>query len=159
MKFFGNASLTEGLIIATSYIMELSCIMEEKTMRKHSILVVEDDEDNLDLVSFVLKEAGYDIMQARDGRQGLELAQTHHPDMVMLDMSIPEIDGWSVARQFKDGADLRDIIIVALTGHTAPGDRARALAAGCDGYISKPLDIPAFTAEVNVLLEKTKKTV
>lgn len=121
------------------------------------ILVVEDDEDNLELVCFLLGQAGYDMLQARDGRQGLELAHNHHPEMILLDMSIPEIDGWQVARQLKDNAETQNIIIVALTGHTAPGDRKRALASGCDGYISKPLDIPSFCTQVTELMQKFQK--
>jgi two-component system cell cycle response regulator DivK len=130
---------------------------KERIMGENTILVVEDDEDNLQLVCFVLEEAGYTVLQARDGRHGLALAHEHHPDMVLLDMSIPEMDGWTVARQLKESASSRDILVVALTGHTAPGDRARALAAGCNSYISKPLDIPAFTEQVNQLMAKHKK--
>ncbi len=123
-------------------------------MSKGRILVVEDNEDNLELVCFLLKQAGYEVLQAVDGRKGLALANSQQPDMILLDMSIPEIDGWSVARQLKEDPDTKNIFIVALTGHTAPGDRKRALHAGCDGYISKPLDIPTFTSQVAAYLEK-----
>ncbi len=125
-------------------------------MSKGSILVVEDDEDNLELVSFLLEQAGFEVIQAADGQEGLDLAAQHNPDMILLDMSIPEVDGWKVARQLKDNPGTQHIIIVALTGHTAPGDRMRALNAGCDGYISKPLDIPAFTDQVAGYMEKRK---
>ncbi len=125
-------------------------------MSKGSILVVEDNEDNLELVCFLLEQAGFEVIQATDGRTGLDLALLHTPDMVLLDMSIPEVDGWKVARQLKDNPETHKIIIVALTGHTAPGDRMRALNAGCDGYISKPLDIPAFTDQVAGYLQKRK---
>ena len=121
------------------------------------ILVVEDDEDNLELVRFLLEQAGYEVLQAKDGRTGLELAYNQHPEMILLDMSIPEIDGWKVARQLKDSVETQNIIIVALTGHTAPGDRKKALDAGCDGYISKPLDIPSFCTQVTELMEKYHK--
>jgi len=124
---------------------------------KRRILVVEDDEDNLELVCFLLEQAGYAMLQAKDGREGLELANSQHPHMILLDMSIPEIDGWNLARQLKDSPDTSDILIVALTGHTAPGDRKRAFAAGCDGYISKPLDIPSFCAQVTELMENNQK--
>ncbi len=123
-------------------------------MGKGRILVIEDDEDNLELVCFLLEQAGFELLQARDGREGLDLAFSHHPQMILLDMSIPEVDGWKVARQLKDSPETRDILIVALTGHTAPGDRKKALDAGCDGYISKPLDIPEFATEVAEYLEK-----
>jgi two-component system cell cycle response regulator DivK len=131
--------------------------MDEKAAGKNRILVVEDNEDNLELVCFLLEQAGFEVLQAMDGRNALELASSHHPDMILLDMSIPEIDGWKVARQLKDHVDTQDIIIVALTGHTAPGDRKRALAAGCDGYITKPLDIPTFSTQVSELMKKHKK--
>lgn len=125
-------------------------------MSKGSILVVEDNEDNLELVCFLLEQAGFEVLQATDGRAGLDLALLHTPDMVLLDMSIPEVDGWKVARQLKDNSETQKIIIVALTGHTAPGDRMRALNAGCDGYISKPLDIPSFTDQVAGYMQKQK---
>jgi two-component system, cell cycle response regulator DivK len=117
-------------------------------MSKDRILVVEDDVDNLELVCFLLEQAGFEIVQARDGQEGLDLAFSEHPDMVLLDMSIPEVDGWNVARQLKGREETRAILIVALTGHTAPGDRKKALEAGCDGYITKPLDIPDFVEQV-----------
>ena len=126
-------------------------------MSKGCILIVEDDEDNLELVCFLLKQAGFDVLQARDGRQGMELAFSRRPDMILLDMSIPEIDGWKLARQLKDDPETRGISVVALTGHTAPGDRKRAIDAGCDGYISKPLDLPAFTEQVTAYLENRQK--
>lgn len=126
-------------------------------MAKSKILIVEDDEDNLELVCFLLEQDGYETLQARDGRHGMELARSEHPEMILLDMSIPEIDGWQVAHLLKESAETREMIIVALTGHTAPGDRKRALDAGCDGYISKPLDTPTFCAQVTELLEKFRK--
>lgn len=125
-------------------------------MEKVRILVIEDDEDNLELVRFLLDQEGYEVLLARDGRRGLELAEAEHPNLVLLDMSIPEIDGWKLAGMLKDSPKTRGIGIIALTGHTAPGDRKRAIDAGCDGYISKPLDIPAFAGVVSEYLEKIK---
>ncbi len=127
-------------------------------MNKGRVLIVEDDEDNLELVCFLLQQAGYEILQAKDGRTGLEAAFSQQPDLILLDMSLPEIDGWKVARQLKDDPRTDSILIVALTGHTAPGDRKRALEAGCDGYISKPLDIPGFTLEVDGYMQKRKSS-
>lgn len=123
-------------------------------MAKARILVIEDNEDNLELVSFLLGQDGYEVIQAKDGRQGLDLVLSERPDMILLDMSIPEVDGWKVARQLRDDPQTQSICIVALTGHTAPGDRKRAFDAGCNGYISKPLDIPNFTNEVTTYLVK-----
>ncbi len=122
-------------------------------MGKVRILVIEDDEDNLELVRFLLDQAGYEVLSARDGRHGLELAEDQTPDLILLDMSIREIDGWKLAGMRKNAPKTKDIRIVALTGHTAPGDRKRAIDAGCDGYISKPLDIPAFVGQVSSFLK------
>lgn len=128
-------------------------------MGKGRILIVEDNIDNLDLVRFLLEQDGYEVIQARDGRSGLELAKTDRPDLILLDMSIPEIDGWKVARQLKDTPETSHICIVALTAHILPGDRKKALDAGCDGFISKPLDIPTFAEEVSTYLAKSQKSI
>lgn len=125
-------------------------------MSKGCVLVVEDDEDNLELVSFILEQAGYQVLQAKDGRQGVEVALSQHPDLILLDMSIPEIDGWMAAHQLKSDPQTASIPIIALTGHTAPGDRKRALDAGCDSYISKPLDIPQFSSVVEGYMKKRR---
>ncbi len=123
-------------------------------MSSDRILIIEDNVDNLELVCFLLKQAGFEVLQARDGRQGLDMAYNYHPAMILLDMGLPEIDGWRVARQLKDDPNAKDMIIVALTGHTAPGDRKRALSAGCDGYISKPFDTSSFVEQVTGFLKK-----
>lgn len=120
------------------------------------ILVVEDNEDNLSLVRFLLEQAGYEVQEARNGQQAIEMAQTL-PDMILLDMGIPEVDGWTVARRLKDDPHTRDLCIVALTGHILPGDRKKALDAGCDGFISKPLDIPNFIPQVNIYQQNFRK--
>ncbi len=124
---------------------------------KGRVLVVEDNLDNLGLVCFLLEQAGYEVLQAVDGRVGLETAMQRHPGLLLLDMSIPEVDGWSVARKLKNNAETSSICIVALTGHILPGDRKKALDAGCDGYISKPLDVPNFVKQVEEFLTKQKK--
>ncbi len=117
-----------------------------------SIQVIEDDADNLNLVRFLLQAEGFKVFLAKDGHEGYETALAFHPDLILLDMSIPEIDGWTLARRLKDSPGTRDICIVSLTGHTMPGDRKKALDAGCDGYISKPLDIANFVNQVNAFL-------
>jgi two-component system, cell cycle response regulator DivK len=118
------------------------------------ILVIEDNLDNYDLVRFLLQQEGYTVYGAHDGRQGLDLVRQSRPDLVLLDLSLPEISGWQLARELKSSPDTADIVILALTGHTLPGDRERALRAGCDGYISKPLDIPEFIQEVARFVDK-----
>jgi two-component system, cell cycle response regulator DivK len=128
----------------------------EENMGKGRILIVEDNIDNLDLVRFLLEQDDYEVIQARDGRSGMELAQLEQPDLILLDMSIPEVDGWKVARRLKELPSTSKICIVALTAHILPGDRKKALDAGCDGFISKPLDIPNFVEQVSGYLEKSK---
>jgi CheY-like chemotaxis protein len=126
-------------------------------MSKGRVLVIEDNIDNMDLVRFLLEQVDYEVQEARDGRTGLDLAYQDHPDLILLDMSIPEVDGWKVARQLKDDPRTSTICIVALTAHILPGDRKKALDAGCDGFISKPLDIPSFAGQVSAYLEKFKQ--
>ncbi len=117
-------------------------------MAGERILIVEDNADNLELVKFLLEKAGYEVVGLSDGRQGLEWLAVEQADLILLDMSLPEVDGWQLAGQLKADARTAGIPIVALTAHTLPGDRKRALDAGCDGYISKPLDVPNFVATV-----------
>lgn len=122
----------------------------------YSALVVEDNLDNLDLVCYLLEQENYEVIRATNGREALEKAKQQMPDILLLDMSIPEVDGWEVARLLKSSPETKSICIVALTGHILPGDRKKALDAGCDGYISKPLDIPAFVDQINEYLNKEK---
>lgn len=127
-------------------------------MSKGCVLVIEDNIDNMDLVHFLLEKVGYEVLEARDGRVGLELAYQNCPDLILLDMSIPEVDGWKVAHQLKSDPQTKSICIIALTAHILPGDRKKALDAGCDGFISKPLDIPNFAGQIDAYLEEYKKT-
>jgi two-component system cell cycle response regulator DivK len=121
-------------------------------MAKAKILVIEDNPDNLQLVVFLLERAGYEVLKAIDGRQGLEVVNLHKPNLVLIDLSIPEIDGWTLAQEIKSHPETAKIVLVALTAHTLPGDRKRALDAGCNGYISKPLDVRNFVSQVELLL-------
>lgn len=121
-------------------------------MNKSQILVIEDNPDNLELVRFLLERAGYSVLGAENGTEGWEIAQREMPDLILLDMSIPEIDGWALANRLKADPVTHAIPIVAITGHTLPGDRQRALNAGCDGYISKPLNIVEFSSQVATFL-------
>jgi two-component system cell cycle response regulator DivK len=125
-------------------------------MTKATLLVIEDNVDNLDLVRFLLEQSDYVVHGASDGREGLHAAQRLIPDMILLDMSLPEIDGWTVARQLKADPVTAGILVVALTAHALPGDRKKALDAGCDGYISKPLDVPNFISVVATYLRKRR---
>jgi len=117
------------------------------------VLVIEDNLDNFELVRFLLEQEGLQVLGARDGRSGLDTARLHQPDLILLDLSLPEIDGWQLARQLKADPTTAHIAVLALTGHTLPGDRERALSAGCDSYISKPLDIPNFLDQIKAFLK------
>ncbi len=109
-----------------------------------TVLFIEDNLDNYELVRFLLVQEGFTVLGAGDGRTGLELARERRPDLILLDLSLPEINGWQIAKLIKADPGTKAIPVVALTGHTLPGDREKALEAGCDEYISKPLDIPEF---------------
>lgn len=125
-------------------------------MDKARILVIEDNEDNLELVRFLLEQNGYEVVGAKDGRMGLEIVYEMQPDLVLLDMSLPEIDGWQVVQQVKSNPASKGMLVVALTAHALPGDRKKAIDAGCDGYISKPLDVPNFARMIATYLRKRK---
>ncbi len=127
-------------------------------LSKRRILIIEDNLDNLELVRFLLEKAYFEVIEALDGRHGLELARKENPDLILLDLTIPEIDGWSLAQKLKADPLTREIPIVALTAHTLPTDRKRALDAGCDGYLSKPLDIPTFIPQISAFISARNKT-
>jgi CheY-like chemotaxis protein len=117
-------------------------VKKERGMARRRILVVEDNQDNMQLVSDMLQTLNYEVLSAGDGRRGVELAQTEKPDLILMDMALPMMDGWTATRTIKAIPELQHIPIVALTAYAMPGDRERALAAGCDDYVSKPINIP-----------------
>lgn len=112
------------------------------------ILVVEDNEDNITLVDFLLKAHGYAPLLARDGSEGVRLAFEHRPDVVLLDIRMPGMDGFEVARAIRADARLDHTRVVAVTASAMVGDREQIVAAGFDGYIDKPIDPERFMAEV-----------
>ncbi len=120
------------------------------------ILIVEDNIDNYELVRFLLERAGYEVLWARSGREGIEMARTGQPDLILMDLSLPEMDGWTATSRLKSDAATRQIPIIALTAHTLPGDRKRALEAGCDDYLSKPMNIASFSETISGALAKAK---
>jgi two-component system cell cycle response regulator DivK len=120
-------------------------------MPESRILVIEDNLDNLDLVCFVLERAGYKTLRAMDGKSGLELANDEKPDLILLDLTIPEIDGWHLA--LKEDPQTKHIPVIALTAHILPGDRKKAFDSGCDGYFSKPLDMANFLPRIESFLK------
>ena len=105
------------------------------------ILIVDDNVDSRELVVKVLKNRGYQTVEAVDGEEALERAAAERPDLILMDRSIPKIDGYEVTRRLKSQEGFKDIPIVAVTAHAMKGDREKALEAGCDGYISKPINV------------------
>lgn len=115
---------------------------------RKTVLLVEDNEDNLVIYTTILRFGGYRVVQARDGRAALDAARTVAPDLILMDVSIPYVDGLEVTRRLKSDPATRPIPIIALTAHALPSDRDRAFEAGCDGYISKPAEPRAILAAV-----------
>ena len=116
------------------------------------ILIVEDDELNRDMLSRRLQKKGYETLIAVDGSQGVALAQAESPALVLMDMSLPVMDGWEATRQLKALPQTRAIPIIALTAHALAGEREKALAAGCDEFDTKPIDLPRLLAKMEALL-------
>lgn len=117
-------------------------------MTESTILLIEDNEKNRYLVTFLLEQHGYKVITAVDGPSGIELARTLVPLLVLLDIQLPTMDGYAVAKTLRGMVSLRDTRIIAVTSHAMSGDREKALAAGCDGYIEKPIDPETFVAEI-----------
>jgi CheY-like chemotaxis protein len=115
---------------------------------RKTVLLVEDNEDNLVIYSTILRFGGYRVIEAHDGRAALEAARSMTPNLILMDVSIPYVDGLEVTRRLKADPATRRIPIIALTAHALPSDRDRALEAGCDGYISKPAEPRAILAAV-----------
>lgn len=116
------------------------------------ILYVEDNDDNIYVITNRLGRAGFTVLVARDGEQGVAMARAEAPDLVLMDLRLPVLDGWEAARRIKADAATRHIPILALSAHAMTGDRARALAAGCDDYDTKPIDLPRLRAKIDALL-------
>lgn len=115
---------------------------------RQNILVVEDNEKNMYLISFILKKKGYEVIEAMTGEQGVELAIRDKPDLILMDLQLPGIDGLEATKRIRGSEADGEIPIIALTSHAMVGDRKKALAAGCTGYIEKPIDPETFMAEI-----------
>ena len=115
------------------------------------ILLVEDNELNRDMLMRRLVRKGYEVVIAVDGGAGVEMAVSTAPDIILLDMSLPVLDGWEVARRLKSGTETSSIPIIALTAHAMTGDRERAIEAGCDDYDTKPIDLPRLLEKLSAL--------
>lgn len=116
------------------------------------ILIVEDNEMNRDMLSRRLQRRGYEIVMALDGEEGIATARTANPDLILMDMSLPVVDGWEATRRLKADADTRAIPVIGLTAHAMTGDRDRAIAAGCDDYDTKPVELPRLLQKIEALL-------
>lgn len=116
------------------------------------ILIVEDNEMNLDMLSRRLERRGYEVIIATDGAQGVKLAKEGKPQLILMDMSLPVMDGWEATRRIKADDEVKGIPVIALTAHAIAGDREKALAAGCDEYETKPVKFPRLLAKIKEFL-------
>ncbi len=123
-------------------------------LKGKKVLIVEDNEENLYLETFLLEKHGDDVVQARNGQQGLERAASEHPDLILLDIQLTVMDGYEVARRLKRAIETRSIPIVAVTSYAMAGDRETILATGSEGYIEKPIDPDSFVEQVGGFLPK-----
>jgi CheY-like chemotaxis protein len=121
------------------------------------ILLVEDNEMNQDMLSRRLKRKGFEVVLAVDGQEGIDLAQSQAPDLILMDMSLPVVDGWEATRLLKAQPGTRTIPVIALTAHAMAGDREKALEAGCDDYDTKPIDLERLLGKIQGLLEGKPK--
>jgi len=117
------------------------------------ILLVEDNEMNRDMLSRRLVRNGFEIVMAVNGQEGLDLASSENPDLILLDMSLPVLDGWEAARRLKADAATAKIPVIALTAHAMMQDKEKALAAGCDDFDTKPVELPRLLEKINSLLQ------
>jgi len=122
------------------------------------ILLVEDNEMNRDMLSRRLQRKGYEVLIAVDGEAGVKMAASDKPGLILMDMSLPVIDGWEATRRLKSAPETASIPIIALTAHVMDGDRDKALAAGCDDYDAKPIDFERLLGKMQALLNKLDKS-
>lgn len=122
------------------------------------ILLVEDNEMNRDMLSRRLERKGFSILLAFDGQSGVEMTKQHAPDIVLMDMSLPVLDGWEATRRLKADLATARIPIIALTAHAMSSDRDKALEAGCDDYDTKPVDLPRLLGKIELLLSETARS-
>jgi CheY-like chemotaxis protein len=118
------------------------------------ILLVEDNEMNRDMLSRRLAKRGFEVVMAVDGAQGVEMAGSARPDVILMDMSLPVMDGWAATRKLKADASTRSIPVIGLTAHAMAGDREKCLEAGCDEYDTKPVDFSRLLEKIQVQLDK-----
>jgi two-component system, cell cycle response regulator DivK len=122
------------------------------------ILIVEDNEMNRDMLSRRLIRNGYEVVLAFDGAEGVEKAGSENPDIILMDMSLPIIDGWEATRRVKANPATSRIPVIALTAHAMSGDRDKTIAAGCDDYDTKPIELPRLLGKIQAQLQKVKES-
>jgi len=118
-----------------------------------TILLIEDNEQNRYLATFLLERKGYEVVSAKDGPSGLEIAQTISPDLILLDIQLPLMDGYAIAQALRGIEALHSTPIIAVTSYAMPGDKEKCLASGCNGYIEKPINPETFVAEIERYFE------
>jgi CheY-like chemotaxis protein len=118
------------------------------------ILYVEDNDDNVYVVKSRLGRAGFTVLVATDGEQGVAIAESERPDLILMDLSLPGLDGWEATRRLKAAPATKDIPIIAVSAHAMAGDREGALAAGCDDYDTKPIDFARLRAKIEALVSR-----
>jgi CheY-like chemotaxis protein len=128
----------------------MASLLRERKMAK--ILLVEDNEANRDALSRHLNRRGYEVVMAVDGQQGIAMALSEAPALILMDMSLPVLDGWEATRRLKAAPETRLIPVIALTAHAMAGDRQKALEAGCDDYDTKPVEFPRLLGKIQALL-------
>jgi two-component system cell cycle response regulator DivK len=117
------------------------------------ILIVEDNEENRDALGRRLQRRGFEVLMAVDGKVGVEMSKTERPDLVLMDMNMPEVDGWEATRQIKADPNTKDLPVIGLTAHAMTGDRERAIEAGCSDYHTKPVEFPRLLSQIEALLQ------
>jgi two-component system, cell cycle response regulator DivK len=126
--------------------------LAKERIMKNKILVIEDNEQNMYLVNFILEKHGYQVIQAHNGLEGITQARQQQPDLILLDIQLPVMDGYAVARELRKNDALLNVPIIAVTSYAMAGDREHAMAAGCTGYIEKPIDPDTFIPEIGQYL-------
>ena len=122
-------------------------------MKQIRILIAEDHKDNLALMRLVMERRGFEVFTAANGREALLIARNEHPALILLDLAMPEVDGWTVARELKSDPATQDIFILAITAHAMPHERASAIEAGCDKVMIKPFNVTDVISEIDEMLK------
>jgi len=125
-------------------------------VEKITVLVIDDNELNLKLFKTLLTLGKYKVLEAANAEKGIELVHNHHPDLILMDIQLPGIDGLTAIHIIKEDPDLKEIPIIALTSYAMPGDEKKAFEAGCDGYITKPIDTRSFLDTINQFIRHSK---